>query len=67
MIKKGTTEIPLLFDRKMGIKRAYVGDALVYDRGGSYFYVELYGTNAIFIPKGSTALVTVDGKTFCVK
>lgn len=66
MIRKGKQEVPLLFDKEMGIKRAYVGDAIVYDRQSSFFYVELYGTRAIFIPKGATALVTADGKTLFV-
>lgn len=63
MIYVGSEKVPYLFDEKMGIKRAYVGSDMVYDRGGSYVYVEMF-ERVYFIPSGSDGLITADGKRF---
>lgn len=67
MIFVGSTKVPLLYNEKMGIQRAYVGENKVYEREGSYLFVELFGTNGRFIPKGSTGLITADGDTFFIR
>lgn len=63
MLYVGSEKIPFLFNGKMGIKRVYVGGDLVYDRGGSYVYVELF-ERVYFTPSGSDGLITADGKRF---
>jgi len=40
-IRVGDSVIPLLFQGDMGIKRVYLGDELIYERPGGFFFLEL--------------------------
>lgn len=40
-IKIGDISIAELFQGNMGIKQAYIGDTLIYERPGGYFYLAL--------------------------
>lgn len=41
----GGVNIKELFKGDMGIKQAYVGETLIYERPGGFFYLELNTTN----------------------
>lgn len=40
-IRLGDSVTPLLFEGDMGVKRVYLGDELIYERPGGYFYLIL--------------------------
>lgn len=71
MLSVGNDKIASLFAGNMGIKRAYVGSELVYERNSSYIYVELAtgssGSVIRFVPLGSSALLDSAGKVFLCK
>lgn len=71
MLFAGNDKIASLFVGDMGIKRVYIGSELVYERPGSYIYVELdtSGETSMiqFAPLGATALLDSAGKEFLVK
>lgn len=57
-LKLGENQIPLLFVGEMGIKCGYAGDDRVYERGGSYFYLEYFSSSEFFTTQGSTEPIT---------
>lgn len=57
-LKLGENQIPLLFVGEMGIKCGYAGDDRVYERGGSYFYLEYFSSPEAFIQHGSAEPTT---------
>lgn len=53
----------------MEVQRASLGENTVYDRetrGKSWIILDLWTRN-VFIPRGSTGLITADGKHFLQK
>jgi len=44
-IQTGETTAELIYQGDMGIKQVYLGDELIYERQGGYFFLELNTKN----------------------